>query len=246
MTHPELLWTIPVPAPDEGAVTRRAEGLDERLRHIASSHSNVRFASSMAVEDMVVMDAIARTGVPISVFTLDTLRLHPQSVDMIERASLHYGIRIERFVPQPSAVEAYAQTFGLNGFYDSIEAKEQCCQVRKVQPLAEALKTASAWMTGQRSGQGVTRSVLALHEFDTQRGIDKYNPIHDWTEDEVWAYIHQYAVPFNPLYREGYASIGCDPCTRPIRQGEGVRAGRWWWLQETSKECGLHINTSSS
>ena len=242
MSQSQTLWSIPAPVTDETALTHRARSLQERLLHIASRHNDVRFASSMAVEDMVVIDAIARAGAAVSIFTLDTLRLHPQSVDMIDRASHHYGLEIQRFTPQPSAVEHYVQTWGVNGFYDSVEAKEKCCHVRKVQLLADALKGASAWVTGQRSGQGVTRAVLSLQEFDTQRGIDKYNPIHDWTEDDVWAYIHHYGVPFNPLYREGYASIGCDPCTRPIRQGESVRAGRWWWLQESSKECGLHVN----
>ena len=235
------LWTIPVPDSDAAAIASRAQVLFERLRGIVSQHQNVRFASSMAAEDMVVIDAIARTGVPISVFTLDTLRLHSQSVALIDEVSRHYGLVIERVLPDAARVDDYVRHFGVNGFYESVEAKEACCHVRKVLPLARALEGASAWVTGQRRGQGVTRSALALREFDAPRGIDKFNPLHDWSEDDVWAYIHFRHVPFNPLYREGYASIGCDPCTRPVKAGENLRAGRWWWLQEDSKECGLHV-----
>lgn len=235
------LWTIPVSDSDAAAIVSRAQVLFERLRGIVSQHQNVRFASSMAAEDMVVIDAIARTGVPISVFTLDTLRLHSQSVALIDEVSRHYGLVIERVLPDAARVDDYVQHFGVNGFYESVEAKEACCHVRKVLPLARALEGASAWVTGQRRGQGVTRSALALREFDAPRGIDKFNPLHDWSEDDVWAYIHFRHVPFNPLYREGYASIGCDPCTRPVKAGENLRAGRWWWLQEDSKECGLHV-----
>jgi phosphoadenosine phosphosulfate reductase len=214
--------------------------LFERLTQIAAGFSKVRFASSMAAEDLVVIDAIAHTKVPIQVFTLNTLRLHSESVSMIDTVHKHYGIAIEEFFPDKSSIQTYVHQFGENGFYDSVQAKEECCRIRKVIPLSQALKDCQAWVTGQRHGQAVTRTDLAFKEFDRERGIEKFNPLHDWTEAEVWSYITLRSVPVHPLHLKGYPSIGCEPCTRPVRQGENVRAGRWWWLQEEKKECGLH------
>ena len=161
---------------------------------------------------------------------------------MVTTVEQHYKIAIKRVYPKPTDIDAYVDRFGLNGFYDSEEAKKACCGARKVKPLNESLHGASAWISGQRKEQSVTRSDLAFEELDESRGIPKFNPLFDWSEDEVWAYLQSRRVPIHPLHLQGYPSIGCEPCTRVVKQGEDIRAGRWWWLQKDSKECGLHVN----
>jgi len=240
MSQAQQLWAAPNPVVSQTFLEHRLPALFERLLQIDSAYSNVRFASSMSAEDLVLIDAIAFTKSAISVFTLNTLRLHVESVEMIDTVRNHYGIDIEQFLPAEAAIQTYVEQFGENGFYDSVKAKEQCCRIRKVIPLAQALQGCQAWVTGQRNGQAVTRADLAFKEHDRERGIEKFNPLFDWTEADVWSYIKARSVPIHPLHLKGYPSIGCEPCTRPIRQGENVRAGRWWWLQEQKKECGLH------
>jgi phosphoadenosine phosphosulfate reductase len=240
MSQTQALWTSPSPILSQTFLDHKLPALFERLRQIDSEYSNVRFASSMAAEDLVLIDAIAHTKSAIGVFTLNTLRLHAESVEMIETIRRHYGIAIEQFLPAEAAIQTYVSEFGENGFYDSVQAKERCCRIRKVLPLAQALQGCQAWVTGQRNGQAVTRAELTFKEHDRDRGIEKFNPLFDWTEAEVWSYLKARSVPIHPLHLKGYPSIGCEPCTRPIRQGENVRAGRWWWLQEQKKECGLH------
>jgi|GEM_PF-14660 len=234
------LWQIPAGDIPAEKLAEKIAVLQQRLRAIASEHKNVKFATSLAAEDMVLTDAIVSSGVKISLFTLDTGRLHAATVDMIAAVEKHYGISIARFRPLDSAVDAYIAEYGLNGFYESEQARQRCCQVRKVAPLNAALADADAWLSGQRREQSVTRHDLPLSERDEARGITKYNPLFDWSETEVWAYLKQKNVPIHPLHRRGYPSIGCEPCTRAVRQGEDIRAGRWWWLLKESKECGLH------
>jgi phosphoadenosine phosphosulfate reductase len=240
MSQTQALWTIPNLDSGQAFLDYKLPTLFERLRQIDVEYSKVRFASSMAAEDLVLIDAIAHSKSAISVFTLNTLRLHAESVEMIETIRKHYDIEIEQFLPAEAAIQAYVSQYGENGFYDSVEAKEQCCRIRKIVPLAQALQGCQAWVTGQRNGQVVTRADLAFKELDRERGIEKFNPLFDWTESDVWSYIKVRSVPIHPLHLKGYPSIGCEPCTRPIRQGENIRAGRWWWLQEQKKECGLH------
>jgi len=152
----------------------------------------------------------------------------------------HYGYAIEQFTPDPEAVENYLKNHGLNAFYDSVDLRKSCCGIRKVEPLNRALSHADAWMTGQRREQAVTRAELPFEELDEARDIPKFNPLADWTEAEVWAYLVRHNVPVNALHAKGYPSIGCEPCTRAVKAGEDVRAGRWWWESKDSKECGLH------
>jgi len=145
------------------------------------------------------------------------------------------------FHPDPGSVSEYVASFGRDAFYESQELRKRCCHIRKVEPLNRALQGKEAWVTGQRREQAVTRHDLKLQEHDAARGIVKFNPLADWSEDDVWAYIRAFDVPYNALHDQGYRSIGCAPCTRPTVAGEDVRAGRWWWEIRDARECGLHV-----
>lgn len=215
--------------------------LNALIDAIAAGHAKVKLASSLAAEDMVLTHAILSRRAPIGIFSLNTGRLHAETLGMIERIRERYGYEIEQFHPRPEAIEAYVAEHGLNGFYESVERRLRCCEFRKVEPLNRALADVQAWVTGQRREQSVTRAELHEEEHDAARGIAKYNPLADWTEAEVWAYLSRFDVPVNPLHARGYPSIGCEPCTRAIREGEDSRAGRWWWESRDTKECGLHI-----
>jgi len=235
------LWTIPEEHLTLAQVDYLYEKLVNRLKQITEKYQDVRFATSLAAEDMVITDAIAKENIRIQLFTLNTGRLHQSTLDMHQLVQQHYKIEIQSIEPQPENVNQYLRDFGLNGFYDSEEAKKKCCDVRKVQPLQKALQGADAWLTGQRREQAVTRTQLEFEEHDQARDIAKFNPIFDFSEKEMWAYLLKRQVPIHSLHHQGYPSIGCEPCTRAIKKGEDIRAGRWWWLQQDSKECGLHV-----
>ncbi|MGH8629960.1 MAG: phosphoadenylyl-sulfate reductase [Burkholderiales bacterium] len=218
-----------------------AETLNARLAAIAAEFRHVAFASSLGAEDMVLTDAILRAGLPLAIFTLDTGRLHRETLTLLDQIRERYGYAVDVFRPVAAEVERYVSGHGLNAFYESVELRKRCCQIRKVEPLARALAGRDAWLTGQRREQSVTRTHLALREHDGVHRIAKFNPLADWSAADVWAYIRQRAVPYNSLHDRGYPSIGCDPCTRAIRPGEDARAGRWWWESRDNKECGLHV-----
>ena len=211
------------------------------LERIAAEFTPAVFASSLAAEDMVLTDLILRAKLPITVFTLETGRLHKETLGMIDRIREVYGHEVALYQPEATAVEAYVKTNGLNAFYDSVEMRKECCRIRKVEPLNRALAGKKAWITGQRRAQSTTRSELAVQEDDPAHSMQKFNPLADWSEEDVWHYIRSNDVPYNPLHDQGYPSIGCEPCTRAIQPGEDVRAGRWWWENPDSKECGLHV-----
>lgn len=215
--------------------------LDARLREIASRYAPASLASSLQAEDMIITDVIARQKLPIGIFVLDTGRLHDDTLALIPAIREHYGIDVEVFEPQAAAVVNYVYFYGRDAFYGSAELRHKCCDIRKVEPLARALAGKRAWITGQRREQASNRSQLAEQEFDAVHGVEKFNPLVDWTEAAVWEYIHALQVPYNRLYDQGYRSIGCAPCTRPVLPGEDVRAGRWWWEKAETKECGLHV-----
>jgi phosphoadenosine phosphosulfate reductase len=223
----------------------RLENTRALLARIAHDYSPAVFASSLAAEDMVLTDLILQAKLPIRVFTLQTGRLHEETLAVLDAVSAHYGVDIEQYQPDPAAVETYVNTHGLNAFYESIELRKSCCQIRKVEPLNRALAGNKAWITGQRRAQSSTRNDLAVQEDDAAHGMQKFNPLADWSEDDVWHYIRSYGVPYNALHDRGYPSIGCEPCTRAIQPGEDIRAGRWWWEQPDQKECGLHVVTNS-
>jgi phosphoadenosine phosphosulfate reductase len=214
----------------------------EALLADAAALGDVVLASSLSAEDMVLTDLIARSGLAIGVFTIDTGRLHEETVALIEAARTQLGVAIEVYRPDPAAVTAYVTKNGANAFYESLDLRKSCCHIRKVEPLERALRGRRGWITGQRRDQATTRTALAEREHDGARGMAKFNPLADWSWEEVLAYAKARDVPINPLHARGYVSIGCDPCTRAIRPGEDPRAGRWWWEQSDSKECGLHVS----
>ncbi len=211
------------------------------LARIAAEHSPAVFASSLAAEDMVLTDMILKAGLPIGIFSLETGRLHPETLEVLDKVKAKYGYDIALFRPQAEAVDAYVAQNGVNAFYDSVEMRRECCRIRKVEPLGRALAGNKAWVTGQRRAQSATRAELHVQEDDAAHNMTKFNPLADWSETDVWNYIRDNGVPYNALHDQGFPSIGCAPCTRAIQPGEDVRAGRWWWENPDSKECGLHM-----
>lgn len=201
----------------------------------------ITFANSFGAEDMVLTDLILKEGLPIEIFSLDTGRLPAETYTLMGEVEKHYATKLKVFFPDSQAVEQYVRTQGINAFYDSVELRKACCHVRKVEPLRRALAGKKAWITGMRAAQSATRTDLPVRQFDEGNGLEKYNPLSDWSEAEVWAYIRIHGVPYNALHDQFYPSIGCAPCTRAIAVGEDVRAGRWWWEDPTLKECGLHV-----
>lgn len=210
------------------------------LKRVAARHPSCALASSFGAEDMVLTDMIAKNTLPIAIFTLDTGRLPGETYALIDRVREQYALPIEVYYPDAHALEAYVRAHGVNGFYRSVELRQDCCSIRKAAPLARGLAGRGAWITGQRRGQSVTRRDIAVEEFDARHKLPKFNPLAAWTDDEVWGYIRAHNVPTNALHARGYPSIGCAPCTRAIERGEDIRAGRWWWEQPEHRECGLH------
>ena len=215
--------------------------LERLLVRVALEHAPSALASSLSAEDMVITDAILRHRLGIEIFTLDTQRLHADTLNVIAAIRSRYGYDVRVLRPDAEAVTEYVVKFGRDAFYESAELRKRCCHIRKVEPLNRALEGKEAWISGQRRDQAVTRSELKVQEYDAARGMVKFNPLADWSEDEVWAYIRAFDVPYNALHDQGYRSIGCAPCTRPTVAGEDVRAGRWWWEQPEARECGLHV-----
>ena len=238
-------------AATRGATARRisrglAVRIDALLRALcdaAHAHAPASLASSLSIEDMVVTDAILRNGLDIEIFTLDTGRLHGDTLDTIAAIEARYGYTVRRFSPEPAAVAAYVATYGANAHYESVAFRKACCEIRKTEPHRRALTGKRSWITGLRRAQAVTRGALEVRSFDANHGIEKFSPLADWSEDDVWAYIRAFDVPYNRLYDQGYRSIGCAPCSRPTVAGEDVRAGRWWWEALESRECGLHVGS---
>jgi phosphoadenosine phosphosulfate reductase len=219
----------------------RSEAVTERLRAIAAKFSPATLASSLSVEDMVLTDLIARADLPIEVFVLDTGRLHAETLALVGAMKDRYGIAAKIYAPEPAAVAQYVQLHGRDAFYEGIDLRKRCCEIRKVEPLSRALAGKRAWLTGQRREHSAGRAELLEREFDAAHGLEKFNPLAAWSEAEVWQYVREHQVPYNRLYDQGYKSIGCAPCSRPVLPSEDVRAGRWWWEPAQTKECGLHV-----
>lgn len=202
------------------------------------------FTTSLGIEDQMLTHLISRENLPIKLVTLDTGRLFPETYTLWRETEEKYGRRIKAKYPDGEALEALIDDQGIDGFYFAPEFRKACCGVRKVEPLARALKGASGWITGLRRDQSANRETLDLVSFDEGRGLIKANPLFDWTREEIRVFTAQNEVPVNALHAQGFLSIGCAPCTRAIRPGEPERAGRWWWEEETKKECGLHVDDS--
>ena len=223
------------------AVAQKTQSARLLLQRIADEFSPAALANSLSVEDMVLTDLIHAEKLDIENFSLDTGRLPQETYDLIAMIKEHYGLTLTLYYPRHELVETYTRTHGINAFYESVELRKGCCHVRKVEPLQRALAGKKAWITGMRAQQSATRQGLPVQSFDEGNGLEKFNPLADWTEKEVWAYIKLNNVPYNALHDKFYPSIGCAPCTRAITVGEDIRAGRWWWENPESKECGLHV-----
>ena len=209
---------------------------------ISEFDTHLTVACSFGAEDVVLIDMISKLGTKVRIFVLDTGRLHQETYDVMAQCREKYNIDFEVFSPNTSSLQELLRSKGPNSFYESAENRQECCGIRKVEPLRRALTGSKAWITGLRREQAVTRTGLAKIEIDsTHGGMTKINPLADWSESQVWDYIRSNGVPYNALHDEGFPSIGCAPCTRAIVAGEDIRAGRWWWENPEHKECGLHI-----
>ncbi len=234
-TSPELTEIL------RTSVQQKSNQVLSLLRQACQKYPAIVFANSLGAEDMLLSDLILRENLPISIFSLDTGRLPAETYELMQQLEQRYQTKLNIYFPQADAVEHYVQQHGINAFYQSVELRKACCQMRKVEPLRRALHGKQAWITGMRAEQSATRANLPIQEFDQSNGLEKFNPLSDWQENEVWAYIRIHQVPYNKLHDAFYPSIGCAPCTRAVAMGEDIRAGRWWWEDPANKECGLHV-----
>ena len=207
---------------------------------IKNSDENIALSSSFGAEDQVITDMMLNIDKNVNIFSLDTGRLPYETYSVMDSTNLKYGIKVNVYFPNDNDVENLYKTQGINGFYESIQNRKDCCYVRKIAPLKRALKGLDIWVTGLRASQSVTREDMAAFEWDTGNQVIKFNPLINWSEEDVWEYIKKNSVPYNKLHDKGYPSIGCAPCTRAVKEGEDVRSGRWWWENPEHKECGLH------
>jgi len=197
-------------------------------------------SSSLGAEDQVLTDMMFKIKKDSNIFTLDTGRLHPETYNVMDETNLKYNVKLNVIFPKNEDVEKLYQTQGINGHFESIENRKNCCGIRKMEPLKRALKPLKVWFTGLRAAQSVTRTDMPIVELDENFDVIKVNPLINWSEEDVWEYINKNNVPYNKLHKQGYPSIGCAPCTRPVKEGEDIRSGRWWWENPEHKECGLH------
>jgi len=203
------------------------------------------FSTSFSIEDQVITDAILSNNIPVSIFTLDTGRLFAETYSVWSGTNERYATRIHAFYPDRSLLEDFVNKKGPNAFYESVENRKECCHIRKVEPLKRALAGRAVWITGLRAEHSPERKNLQILEWDEANQVIKYNPLLHWSSAAVREYIDLHQVPYNALHDRGFVSIGCAPCTRAIRPGEDFRAGRWWWEDNSKKECGLHVSRES-
>jgi phosphoadenosine phosphosulfate reductase len=216
------------------------------LAGAAARHpGRIVFTTSLGAEDMVLAELIARHRLPIALATLQTGRLHAETLALIPQLQQHYGLNVEIWQPDASAVQQFTASHGELGMRQSIELRKACCAMRKLEPLQRALAGRTAWVTGLRREQSDARAELPLSSLD-EAGREKLNPLAAWSQADVWHHIRRHAVPHNALHDRFFPSIGCEPCTRAVAVGEDIRAGRWWWESERAKECGLHVSAARS
>ncbi|MDY0254682.1 MAG: phosphoadenylyl-sulfate reductase, partial [Tenuifilaceae bacterium] len=201
---------------------------------------SIALSSSLGLEDQVLTDMVVKIDASTTIFTLDTGRLFPETYDLIDRTCSKYNVKIRIYFPNHEDVEEMVNQKGINLFYHSVENRKECCRIRKLVPLKRAFQGLDAWICGLRRDQSVTRKDMQTVEWDEGNGLIKINPLISWSEQDVWDYVNEHSVPVNPLHKKGFPSIGCLPCTRAIEPGEDIRAGRWWWENPDTKECGLH------
>ena len=204
-------------------------------------------ASSLGVEDMVITELLRQAGwlnhPALSLFVLETGQLHPETLALMDRLQAHYGVQLAVYRPDAQAAADFVAKNGADAMYQSIELRKACCDIRKMQPLARALAGKKAWIAGLRREQSEARAeVPDIDTSDTHNGRAKINPLANWTLGDVWHFVEQHGVPYNPLHDQFFPSIGCAPCTRAVTLGEDFRSGRWWWEQASAKECGLHVS----
>jgi phosphoadenosine phosphosulfate reductase len=224
----------------EPTLASKIEATVALLRRAVSEFGRVVYASSLGAEAMVLTDLVCTRIPEIDIFSIDTGRLPEETMALHERLERRYQRRLPLYQPDPQAVEHYVRERGINGFYDGLEARLSCCQIRKVEPFRRAIAGYGAWITGVRRDQSDLRAQAQPMVHDPQYGLHKISPLLDWTESEIWTYIRAGQLDYNPLHDRGYSSIGCAPCSRAVAAGEAHRAGRWWWEQSESRECGLH------
>lgn len=216
----------------------------ELLEAIAEHYPNqVVFSTSFGIEDQIITDWIGKSKVNIAVFTLDTGRLFKETYSLWSRTVKRYALKIDTYYPNTEQIQEFVSQKGPNAFYESVENRKTCCYIRKVEPLQRALRGAKIWITGIRAEQSANRHDMDYIEYDQVNDIIKIHPLFDWTFDMVNDYIKGERIPYNVLHDKGFPSIGCAPCTRAVQEGEDFRAGRWWWEDQSKKECGLHVTT---
>ena len=234
-------------------LARKTRGFEARVAHAeallraaAEDHAGrIVQATSLGVEGMVLTDMIARLKLPVAVATLDTGALHAQTLDLIARIEARYGLPVQVFRPQAEAVLHFVGRHGERAMFDSVALRQACCAVRKVEPMQRLLAGHGAWVTGLRRGHSEARRHVPFYELEDD-GREKFYPLADWSDADVWLYVQRHDVPYNELHDQWYPSIGCAPCTRAVSAGEDPRAGRWWWEQGAAKECGLHLRPEVS
>jgi phosphoadenosine phosphosulfate reductase len=227
------------PLNNEPPSAAKVEASVALLRQAMASYGRVVYASSLGAEAMVLTDLICRQVPGIDIISIDTGRLPEETLSLIERLERRYERRIPLYYPEPEAIERFVRAHGINGFYNGLEERLSCCQIRKLEPFRRAVAGYRAWVTGVRREQSELRATGQPIVRDEQTGLDKISPLLDWTWSEIWGYIRAQQLPYNPLHERGYTSIGCAPCTRAVGAGEDHRAGRWWWERAQSRECGL-------
>ena len=230
--------------------TQLIRDLNERFRDASAQEvvgfflkayqGRIALSSSLSIEDQTLTDIIVTQDKNTRIFTLDTGRLFPETYQLIEKTNMTYGIKIEVFFPDYHEVQRMLREEGINLFYNSVESRHRCCQIRKLEPLKRAFQGLDVWICGLRREQSITRQDMQVVEWDEIHQLIKVNPLISWTEEQVWEYIKKHSVPYNKLHDRGYPSIGCEPCTRAVQPGEDVRSGRWWWESPDHRECGLH------
>lgn len=224
------------------AVETASYSVEKSLKRLAEQFGDkIALATSFGAEDQVLTDVLCNTIKKPMIFTLDTGRLPEETYEVMEETRKKYGIEIDILFPEHKKVEEMVNKYGPNLFYESIEARKLCCRIRKIQPLKKKLSELQAWICGLRAEQSVTRIELKKIQWDNTFGLIKVCPLADWSTERVWDYIRKHDVPYNKLHDKDFPSVGCEPCTRVVKPGEDIRAGRWWWEEPEHKECGLHL-----